>query len=291
MNAYTTTMPGSAKSMMVESGGNDARRLVPRRAVSTRPNASTGIPGKAETKDMSEDEKIVALLPLLHQIAGKMRPHLAPNVEFDDLVGAGSLGLIDAVRKFDARRTVKIESYAQHRIRGAILDSLRASDDAPRSLRGKNKKAEKSYHDLQAKLGRPPTNEEMAQDQTMSLEKWYENVRELQAMGVEWLHPAEPNPQQYLDEESVPSKDAPDQFELCYLSEKRAIINRGLAELPRRERMIMQLYYAREYTMKQIGASLNLHESRVCQLHAFALQQLRSVAEPLLQPRCVEAAQ
>lgn len=252
------------------------------------PRENKAQPAFAVHEDRSEAErntKVVELLPLLHKIARKMRTHLPANVEMDDLVGAGSVGLVDAVLKFDARKKVKIESYAQHRIRGAILDSLRSMDGASRDLRRKNKKAEQVHRELEAKLGHPASDQEMAAAQRVSLKMWYRTIREIQPLGVEWLRPMGTVGVKRLTEETMVCEGQEDQFDLCYRREKREILGRALATLTEREQLIMSLYYARENTMKQIGAKLRIDESRVSQLLSAALDRLRTAAEPMLQAK------
>jgi RNA polymerase sigma factor for flagellar operon FliA len=257
------------------------------------PKQSSGYGGKAhvlpatllESRDATapgRDQKVIELLPLLHRIARKMRAHLPSHVEVDDLVGAGALGLIDAVRKFDVKRKIKLESYAQHRIRGAIIDSLRAMDGASRDMRKKNKKAEESYRELESSLGRPPTDDEMARAGGISLKAWHRTIRDLQPLGVEWLRPADSSGQQYFTEETIPAEYTHDQVDLCYLREQREVLNRALAALPGRDRRIIWLYYVRELTMKQIGEELGIDESRVSQLHSATLLRLRSAVTTLL---------
>lgn len=236
----------------------------------------------SEPSDASRNQKVIEMLPLLHRVARKMRAHLPSHVEVDDLVGAGALGLIDAVQKFDASKNVKLESYAQHRIRGAIIDSLRAMDGASRDMRKKNKKAEAAFRELEGRLGRPATDDEFARAQGVSLKAWYKTIQELQALGVEWLRLTDSGSRQHFTEETLPCDGQDDQFDLCYLREKREIFNRALAGLPSRERLILLLYYVREQTMKQIGAQLNIDESRVSQLHSAALLRLRTTVMTLL---------
>src|SRR5437870_966047 len=143
-----------------------------RRLGSRRHGPSSGAPGRApagtrdsdrdQLPDQLPDQLMVRLLPLVKRMALQMRERLPAHVDLDDLVGAGVLGLIDAVRKFDARKHVKLESYARHRIRGAILDGLRSLDGASRDMRRKAKGAEKVYRVLERKLGRPVGDDEMA---------------------------------------------------------------------------------------------------------------------------------
>lgn len=239
-------------------------------------------PAAADGTDEARNQKVLTMLPLLHSIAKRMRVHLPSHVEMDDLVGAGAIGLIDAVQKFDARKNVKLESYAQHRIRGAIIDSLRAMDCASRDQRKKSKKTEAAFRALEGKLGRAASDEEFARAQGITLSTWYRTIRELQALGLKWLRPTESSGQQHLTEETLTSHDGNSQFDLCYLREKREILNRALASLPCRERLILLLYYIRQLTMKQIGEQLDVNESRVSQLHSAALLRMRTTVMTLL---------
>jgi RNA polymerase sigma factor FliA len=224
--------------------------------------------------EAERNARAAELFPMLQRVARKMRAHLPAHVEVDDLVGAGSVGLVDAIGKFDPRKRVKIESYAQHRIRGAILDSLRTMDGASRDLRRKIKQAERVHHELEAKLGHPATDPEMARAQGLSLKDWYRTLRDFQPLGIDWLRPAGHVAEQFAAE-NLPAAITEDQFDLCYRREKIDILNRALAGLSERERLIMSLYYARERTMKQIGSQLKIDESRVSQLHSAALVRLR----------------
>lgn len=240
--------------------------------------ASGGVLTEAE-----RDRKVLALLPLVRRMALKMRRHLPVHVEVDDLVGAGMLGLLDAAQKFDAQKRVKIEVYARHRIRGAILDGLRTLDTASRDMRKKNKKVEKAVRDLQFKLGRPAEDEEMARALGVSLKKWHRAVQELQSTGIDWLRPMQLIESKQLSVESLVAENQENQFNLCYRREQRDILNSALACLSERERTIMILYHAREMTMKQIGARLKIDESRVSQLHSAALGRLRSSVRTFLE--------
>jgi len=248
------------------------------------PQATGGhtLPQASDCDCEARNQKVVKMLPLLHRIAKKMRVHLPSHVEMDDLVGAGALGLIDAVERFDVRKNVKLESYAQHRIRGAIIDSLRAMDYASRDQRKKSKRTEAAFRELEGQLGRPATDEEFADAQGISLKAWYRTIQELQVLGLEWLRPMDSNSSRYSVEDTLCSHDRHDQFDLCYLREKREILNRALAGLPARERHILLLYYVHQRTMKQIGVELNIDESRVSQLHTAALLRLRTSVMTLL---------
>ena len=221
------------------------------------------------------DHLVADLLPLVRRMAYQMCGHLPPNVDVDDLIGTGVMGLLDAVRKFDPRKHVKLESYARHRIRGAILDGLRDLDAVSRDMRTKAKRAERVYRELEMKLGRPVRDEEMAAAMQVSLKKWYRTVHELQPVGVDWLRPMEPAEIKPTDEELV-AEVKEDAIDLCYRREQRDILNQALLNLSERDRMMMSLYYEQELTMEEIGDRLGIDQSRVSQLHSAAVKQLQT---------------
>jgi RNA polymerase sigma factor for flagellar operon FliA len=228
------------------------------------------------------EELAVKLLPLVKRVALEMRERLPQHVDLEDLAGAGVLGLLDAVRKFDARKHVKIETYARHRIRGAILDSLREMDPASRDMRKKNKAAEKIHRELQTTLGRPATDEEMAKALGVSLKRWYRTLQELNSVGVEWMRPNHVPEVCAMDADNVPDGGQEDPFEICYRNEQREILSQAAALLSERERTVISLYYEGELTMKQIGDQLDIDESRVSQLHSAALGHLRAKVKTIL---------
>ncbi|MGH9328712.1 MAG: FliA/WhiG family RNA polymerase sigma factor [Terriglobia bacterium] len=229
------------------------------------------------------DQWALKLLSLVRRVAFEMRERLPQHVDVDDLAGAGVIGLLDAVRKFDARKHVKIETYARHRIRGAILDSLREMDPVSRDMRRKNKAAEKVYHNLESNLGRAVTDEEMAQALGISLKKWYASVRELNTVGSEWMRPNQIPETFVTDENNLAADDRDNPFDLCYRQEQRELINRGAAQLPERERTVLSLYYEEDMSMKQIGGMLGIDESRVSQIHSAAITRLRTKVRRTLQ--------
>ncbi len=228
------------------------------------------------------DRRVIELLPLVRRVAIKISRQLPAHVEVDDLVGAGVLGLIDAIRKFDRTKQVKLEYYAGHRIRGAILDSLRALDFASRDMRKKNKKVERVHRELQAKLGQPIGDEEMACGLGVCLEKWYRTLHELQVLGVDWLRPTQSLGVRKPVEETLVRDNGESPFDRCYRREQKEILNRVMVRLPERERLIISLYYEQAKTMKQIAAQLGVDESRVSQLHTAALARLRTRVNRIL---------
>lgn len=232
---------------------------------------------ETEQSEVDPEQLLVTLLPLVRRMAVKMRGRLPTHIQVDDLVGAGALGLVDAIRKFDPRKRVKLEKYAKLRIRGAMLDGLRDLDVASRDLRKKSKRVEKVYRELERELGRPVTDEEMAKALHMSLTDWYRTMYELQVLGVDWLRPTVVRVTKRGREENLAAENQESQFDLCYSREKKEILDRAINSLSRRDRIIIAMYYDEGLTMKQIAAKLGIDESRISQLHSAALVRLRSL--------------
>lgn len=261
------------------------RRAVPRRAARRRGLIATRFQPQVTPQEAEFRRLVIKLYPLVKRVALQMRERLPLHVEVEDLVSTGVLGLVDAIRKFDARKQVTLERYAQHRIRGAILDGLRGLDTASRDMRKKNKKAERVYSELEAKLARPPDDEEMARGLGISLAGWYRTVRELQSVGIEWLRPmgsAGAREAKILPEDALPAGNQGHQFDACYRREQQEVLDLALARIPPRERLVVRLYYQQELNMRQIGERMGIDESRVSQLHSVALTRLRKRVSDLL---------
>ena len=278
-NSSSGLQPLSYETARPSRGRRCARHLAPGNAAVVAPAPDSSVPPAGW-----DDKQAAELLVLVRRMALRMSHHLPSHIEVNDLVGAGALGLLDALRRFDPSKHVKLESYARHRIRGAILDGLRSLDGASRDLRRKTKRLEKIYHEMAAKAGGPVTGPEMAAALRMSLPKWYRTVQELQAAGADWLLPFGPVNPASVKEETLPTSKEEGAFEQCYRLEQKEMLQRAQARLPERERLILQLYYEQEMTMKQIGERLGLDESRVSQLHAATLARLRTRVKVMLRP-------
>jgi len=221
------------------------------------------------------DALIQETLPLIKHIAHRVAIRLPSNVEIRDLINAGVLGLMDAIEKFEPERNVKFKTYAEVRIRGAILDSLRDLDWAPRSLRKKSKDLERMYADLSQKLGRPATDEEVSEAMGENIEDFHALVDQLHGLTIgsfENLSDSEDS-ENYIN--YYPDDGSNDPYVKFESNELTRLLADAIEELPEKERLVLSLYYFEEFTMKEIGALLGVNESRVSQLHTKATLRLR----------------
>jgi len=221
------------------------------------------------------DQLINETLPLIKHIAHRVATRLPANVEIRDLINAGVLGLLDAIEKFEPERNVKFKTYAEVRIRGAILDSLRNLDWAPRSLRKKSKDLEKIYAGLTQKLGRPATDEEVSEAMGENIEDFHALVDQLHGLTIgsfENLSNSEDS-ENYIN--YYPDDGSNDPYAKFETSELTTLLAEAIEELPEKERLVLSLYYYEEFTMKEIGALLGVNESRVSQLHTKSTLRLR----------------
>src|SRR2546421_3296942 len=221
------------------------------------------------------DTLITETLPLIKHIAHRVATRLPANIEMRDLINAGVIGLLDAVEKFEPERNVKFKTYAEVRIRGAILDSLRNLDWAPRSLRKKSKDLEKTYSDLSQKLGRPASDEEVSEAMGENIEDYHALVDQLHGLTIgsfENLSDSEDS-ENYIN--YYPDDGSNDPYAKFETSELTTLLAEAIEELPEKERLVLSLYYYEEFTMKEIGALLGVNESRVSQLHTKATLRLR----------------
>jgi len=225
------------------------------------------------------DELILEHMPQIKYIAQRISTKLPSHVELNDLVSAGVLGLLDAIDKFDESRGVKFKTYAELRIKGAILDSLRNLDWAPRSLRKKSKDLEKVYRELEQRLGRPVADKEVCDKMGITLDEFYEMVDQIKGLNLGSFHELSNQDDENDGEQLVKYvPDAPemDPFFVFHKTEIRGILATAIDTLPKKERLVVSLYYFDEMTMKEIGKVLGVNESRVSQLHTKAMLRLRN---------------
>lgn len=244
--------------------------------------------------DLTEEEKtnpkirakvINEFAPLIKYIASRIAMRLPPHIDIHDLINAGVIGLIDAMEKFDASKNIKFKTYAEFRIRGAMLDELRSMDWVPRSIRQKARKIEEAFGRLEALLGRPASDEEVALELDIDMDSFYRLLSEtasvsllsLDDLGEDNQDASKRNLLEYImqDEKDWPTHK-------IGLGEIRDMVAKAIQSLPEKERMVISLYYYDELTMKEIGHVLKFTESRVSQIHTKSVLRLRSKMQKIL---------
>ncbi len=214
--------------------------------------------------------------PLVRRIAHQMVAKLPANVEVDDLIQAGMIGLMDAVGRYEASQGTQFEVYAASRIRGAMLDELRASDWMPRSARKSQREIENAIHRVEQRLRRPAQESEIARELNISVAEYQELLSE--ARGAQLIYFDDlgggDNDEDYL-ERHLPQTDSEP---MRILGDKRfrlALVE-AIENLPEREKLLMSMYYEQDLNLREIGAVMGVTESRVCQLHSQAVSRLRA---------------
>ena len=247
---------------------------VPGFAVAYKPGR--GATGLDQMPAQEREQLLMEHLPTVRYLARRIHERLPQHVELDDLVSAGVVGLIDAFSKFDHAKKVQFKSYAQFRIRGAILDSLRTLDWSPRELRRKGRAVEEAVRGLTQTLGRAPAEQEIAGAMSLSLIDYQTLLGELKGLEIGSLHME--RSEDSGDEELAYIPGAPEEDPLfrCLKGEMKQRLVDAIEELPEKERMVLTLYYYEELTMKEIGLTLGVVESRVSQIHSSAVVRLRA---------------
>lgn len=215
---------------------------------------------------------------IVKYVAGRMAIGLPHYVEFNDLVSAGLLGLIQAIDNFDHERGIKFETYAIPRIRGSILDELRSQDWFPRSLRRKAKQLEEAYSTLEVRLGRPATDAEVAREleiDLQSLDSMLGEVSIATIMSLDADASGDESEQSTSLGEYLADPKTEDVESILARQEMKELIGHRMTELPDKEQLVLVLYYYEELTLKEIGEILDVTESRVCQIHTKAILRLK----------------
>jgi RNA polymerase sigma factor FliA len=225
------------------------------------------------------DRLIVMYSPLVKYVAGRLGSGLPAHVDEGDLVSYGLLGLIGAIERYDPDRDIKFETYAIARIRGSIIDELRALDWVPRSVRSRAREIERAIASLEAKFGRAPTDEEIAEKVGISVTELEDSLTDISRSSIAaldelWSVSGEGDQVSLLDTledpDSVRPADALDETEL------REILGDAISRLPEREKLVITLYYYEELTLREIGEVLGVTESRISQLHTKAILRLKA---------------
>lgn len=221
------------------------------------------------------EQLILEYAPLVKLVAGRLSMYLGFNVEYDDLVGYGIFGLIDAIDKFDTMKDVKFETYASLRIRGAILDQIRKMDWIPRTVRQRQRKIDAAVREIEAKTGHPATDKEIAEHMEISEDEYFEWQNQMKVTGVVSLN-------EFMESGSdIPEESGAEHARFIRPEEavEKEEIKKKLAEalelLTEKEKRVIVMYYYEEMTLKEIAVVLEVTESRISQLHTRALQKMR----------------
>ena len=233
----------------------------------------------AADRSEERDQLILEHLPQVRLIARRIHERLPESVNLDDLVSTGTIGLIAAIDRFDPGHNVKLKTYAEYKIRGAILDSLRGLDWAPRQQRKRSKQIEAAIAAIEQRVHRAATEDEIAGELRLSLEEYHDWLVEIRGVNIGSLESTTPDGDsssflKYVsdDEENWPSR-------LVEKSELQTLLAEAIEKMPRTERLVISLYYHEELTLREISKIVELHESRVSQLKSQAILRLRAYIE------------
>ena len=235
---------------------------------------------KTSNDQKARDRLVVAYSPLVKYVAGRMGAGLPAHVDEADLISYGLGGLIAAIERFDLSREIRFETYAITRIKGAILDELRALDWVPRSVSARARQIERANVKLEAKLQRVPTEEELADELEMSVEEFRAALMQIANSSIRALDelwsPSESGGDSMSLLDTLSDSSAPNPERVVEQNELRDRIAEALERLPEREKLVIALYYYENLTLREIGEVLRVTESRVSQLHTKAVLGLRS---------------
>jgi RNA polymerase sigma factor for flagellar operon FliA len=235
---------------------------------------------KEVNEDKDREQLIMSELSTVYYIARRIHERLPQQVPLEDLVSAGVIGLIEAVRSYDSAKSVPFKSFAKFRIRGAILDDLRKLDWGSRLLRHKGRQVEEAISKLSKALGRQPEGEEIAAELHISIDELYEITRSVDGailVGQQVNSTYDRSEKQDLIESAASRDENP--FELCVRTEVKEKLAQTIGTLSEKEQMVISLYYKEDLTMKEVAAVMQVGESRISQLHTLALAKLRAVLQ------------
>ncbi len=221
------------------------------------------------------DQIVLDHLPLVKAIAIRVHENLPVHVDLDDLIHAGVMGLFDSVEKYDQTKNVAFHAYAKHRIKGAILDSLRDLDWASRDLRRRQKQVEAVTRDLSSRLGRSPQESEVAEQMGVGMDRWRRMQIELRTIGLVSATPAADSDRPI----EFPAGDDCQPDRMCERVQLHNKLAQAIGTLPERYQKVVYLYYTNDLTMREIGEVLGVNESRVSQIHKTALRRMAGLLQ------------
>jgi RNA polymerase sigma factor for flagellar operon FliA len=220
-----------------------------------------------------KEKLILEYAHLVKFVAGRLVMHIGQHVEYDDLIGDGVFGLLDAIDKFDPEKGVKFETYASLRIRGSIIDNIRKRDWVPRTLRQKNKQMEQAYAQLEETLGREPTEMELADKLALSLEETQELMRKSSVLALISLDDfLDQNYETPFNGLTSSQQDSPESH--AEKKERQQMLADAINKLSEKEKLVISLYYYEDLTLKEISSIMKVSESRVSQIHSKAIMRL-----------------
>ena len=228
---------------------------------------------------IDKSDTLAQYAPLVRRLALQLIAKLPASVELDDIIQAGMLGLLDAANRYQDDQGAQFETYASQRIRGAMLDELRANDWLSRGLRQSSRKVDAAVQALEQKLARPPSEREIAQSMQLSLQDYQHLLQEIHGSQLVYYEDCEggSNENSFLDRQHDDGhrSGAGDPLQRLLDSGMRHMLVEAIALMPERERLLLSLYYEQELNLREIGAVLEVSQSRVCQLHSQAISRLR----------------
>lgn len=229
----------------------------------------------------NRDEMIMKYVPLVKNIVGRLASKLPIDLsDKEDLFNVGIMGLMSALDKYDKTRNVQFETYASFRIRGAVLDELRAKDWVPRATRSKDNKIENAIAAKTKKLGRAPDETEIAEELDIPLEDYFKLLDEARCLPLISTEDLPPDyMEKYSREDIMVEIDEGNPLNMLVGMEVKARLKKAIDQLPAKEKLVLSLYYYEELTMKEAGHVMELTESRVCQLHAQAVMRLKTIVK------------
>lgn len=229
-------------------------------------------------KSKEREALIIQYASFVKYIAGKMAMKVPPNISLDELISAGILGLVDAVDKFDPERAIQFKTYAEFRIKGAMLDELRGMDQFSRSIRKKIQVIEEAISAADAKFGRPAEDTEIAKQMGVSLEEYYELLADVQGYSIlsldEFIKAGSDSSESQESYKNQIKGEKTPEHHIDRMELKKVIAN-TLKTLTQKEQMVISLYYYDELTLKEIGSVMDLTESRISQIHTKAIIKLK----------------
>jgi RNA polymerase sigma factor for flagellar operon FliA len=220
------------------------------------------------------DQLIIACLPYVKSTAQRLSIYANPAQDADDLVNAGIIGLMDAIERYDPAKGASFKNYSQHRVRGAMMDEIRSMDWVPYSTRDKARKIERTYAELEQNSRKAPDEEDIARAMGITLQQYHDTLLEINRMTISLLDDI------FYDDDAVfnnyDDENLNDPEKEVLMTETEALMGEAIERLPEKEKLVITLYYYEEMTMKDIGKTINLTESRVCQIHSNAILRLHA---------------